>query len=102
MDDHVKEIKLHDENEKQKLIELLYKSESFQTTHGVIAMLKQHTGWTEQQIEKMCSALIENSQVNRIVTDPDVNNYYHSLLSTIDDEGNNDIVNKAVKLIKDY
>ncbi len=80
---HVKEIQLESETEKQKLIDELYNSGSFQTTHGIIALLTKYSGWTEQQIEKLCSALEDNNQVLWIIDDSDVNDFYHSILSTI-------------------
>lgn len=103
LDDHVKEIKLHDENEKQRLIDDLCESKNFQTTHGTIAMLKKYTGWTEQQVEKLCYALVNNSQVKWIIGDFDVYNFYHYLLSEIDEDNfKNEVVGKAMELVNDY
>lgn len=103
LDDHVKEIKLNDENEKQRLIDDLCESKNFQTTHGIIAMLNKYTGWSEQQVEKLCYALVNNSQVKWIIGDCDIFDFYHSLLSEIaDNMFENETVSKAMELIKDY
>jgi hypothetical protein len=94
--EHVKEIQLKAETEKQELIEDLYKSNSFTTTHGVIAELKKYSGWTELQIERLCSALEDNSQVSWIIEDSDIYEFYHSILSDIKGDELGDCATKRV------
>lgn len=66
-------------------------------------MLKKYTGWTEQQVEKLCYALVNNSQVRWIIGDFDIYNFYHSLLSEIDEDNfKNEVVGKAMELVNDY
>lgn len=81
LNEHAKNIQLQDEVEKQKLIDNLCDSNNFQTTHGIVASLKHYTGWTEQQIEKICFALESNNQVLWIIDDPDINAFYNTILS---------------------
>lgn len=84
LNEHINEIQLKTETDKQKLIDNLYESGNFQTTHGIIALLRQYSGWTEQQIEKLCLALEDNNQVYWILDDYDVNEFYHSILSNVE------------------
>lgn len=80
---HIKDIKLQTEQEKQDLIEQLKRSGSYQTTHGVIAMLRKHSGWTDTQIEELCSAVENNTQVSDILGDNDVVSFYIDILSNV-------------------
>lgn len=80
---HIKDIKLQTEQEKQDLIEQLKRSGSYQTTHGVIAMLRKHSGWTDTQIEELCSAVENNTQVSDILGDNDVISFYIDILSNV-------------------
>jgi hypothetical protein len=83
LNEHAKNIQLETENRKQELIDELYCSGSFQTTHSVIAMLNKYSGWTEQQIEKLCLALEDNTQVLWILEDTDVFEFYCSVLAAV-------------------
>ena len=82
--DHVHDIELATENEKQQLIERLSFSHNFISTHGIIAMLNKYTGWTEAQIEDICDAAENNSQVKWILDDEDVKEFYNAILSNVD------------------
>ena len=69
------------ETEKQELIGKLVNSPNFITTHGVIAMMNKYTDWTDAQIEKLCSAVIDNTQVGWILGDDDVFEFFSRLLN---------------------
>ena len=84
LNEHVEDIRLQTEEEKQGLIDQLAESCNFMSTHGIIAMLRKYSGWTEDQIEKLCMIAEENSQVAWILTDDDVNAFYHELVKGID------------------
>lgn len=79
--EHINEIQLNAEIDKQKLIDKLYESSSFASTHGIISSLKQYSGWTEQQAERICSALVDNNQVSWIIEDPDILDFYNTIVS---------------------
>ena len=101
LNEHVKEIQLQDEILREKLIDELYKSPNYQTTHGIIASLNNYSGWSEPQIERLCEALIDNTQVNWILTDSDVWNFYLTLLSNIETEGLSDCaIRQAIDMIE--
>ena len=78
---HIAEIQLKTEQEKEQLIDNLRNSPSFVTTHGIITMLNRFTGWSDSQIEGLCEAVIENTQVKWIIGDDDVFEFYSQLLS---------------------
>lgn len=78
---HLKDILLEDEKTKQSLIDELAKSHSYLETHGIIAKLGKQSGWNESHIDKLCSCLINNGQVSRIIEDDDVFEFYDDLLS---------------------
>lgn len=84
LNENIEDIKLSSEEEKNKLITDLDNSRSFMETHGIIAMLNKYTGWTEDQIEQLCNAVINNSQVGMIIYDRDLFEFYASLLSKLD------------------
>lgn len=84
LNEHIKDIKLKTEEEKAELIDKLANSRSFVTTHGTIAMLKKYSGWTEDQIDRLCQIAEDNSQVSWILTDEDVMRFYDDLLENVD------------------
>ncbi len=90
LNEHMDDIKLQTEKVKQTLIEELSYSGSYQSTHSTIAKLRKHSGWSEQQVEDLCSTAIDNGQVGRILSDYDVLDFYFGLISkfnydTLDD-----------------
>ena len=84
--ENFEDIKLKEEEDRIKNIDLLIGSVSFVNTHGVIAMLNKHTNWPEDDIERACSAAVNNKQVEWIFTDPDVISFYRRLIDRVDIE----------------
>lgn len=100
LNEHVKEIQLQDEIIKEQLIEDLCESPNYQTTHGIIASLNNYSGWTDSQIDKLCSALVNNTQVHWIITDLDVLKFYLTILSNVDtDKLSNGNIRQATDII---
>lgn len=100
LNEHVKAIQLEDETKKQKLILDLYNSQNFESTHGIIASLRKYSGWTEQEVEKLSAALIYNNQINWIITDSDVWDFYSTILSNSNYEKLPDCATKeAIELL---
>jgi hypothetical protein len=77
-DTHFPEIKLSTEYEKELLINDLLRSGSFAYTHKIIGNLRTYIQFTDEQIKRLLSAAIINSQVNSIINDPDVKKFYLS------------------------
>lgn len=65
-----------EDQEKQDLINALEDSESFKNTHVVVAALSEFTEWSEKQKMKLLHIAIENTQVQYILKDEDVRNFY--------------------------
>ena len=103
LSEHIKEIELETENNKDKYIRHLAASASFFTTHSVVANLNKYGGWNNDQIEKLCSIAETNDQVSRILTDSDVFSFYYNLLSnhTID-EKDDSAARRMWQWIQDY
>lgn len=100
LNEHVKEIQLQDEINKEQLIEDLCESPNYQTTHGIIASLNNYSGWTDSQIDKLCSALVNNTQVQWIITDLDVLKFYLTILANVDmDKLSNGNIQQATDII---
>ena len=68
-----------------ELIEQLLESPNFQTTHSIIAKLQKNNYWTAHQIDELCRAVVDNSQVGWVIADPDVRSFYRGLLVGITD-----------------
>lgn len=68
-----------EDQEKQDLINALEDSESFKNTHAVIAALSEFTGWSEKQKRKLLNIALENTQVEYILKDEDVYNFYKKI-----------------------
>ena len=64
-----------EDQEKQDLINALEDSESFKNTH-VVAALSEFTEWSKKQKMKLLHIAIENTQVQYILKDEDVRNFY--------------------------
>ena len=94
--ENLSDIKLEAENRKFDLIEELRDSRSFQETHKIISQLKLFTGWAEDQIEMLCLIAENNSQVNRILSDSDVFEFYMHILSGKEPEKLQDSAEKRV------
>jgi predicted nucleic acid-binding protein len=78
--DHHDDIQLRVEEEKNKLIEALSDSYSFAHTHTLISKLGKYVSYTDEQIRELSNIGAENSQVNLILGDPDVKEFYTKLL----------------------
>lgn len=78
------------------MIDKLADSRSFVTTHGTIAMLKKYSGWTEDQIDRLCQIAEDNSQVSWILTDEDVMRFYDDLLENVDYDKLGDCATKRI------
>ena len=96
LNEHVKEIQLHAEEYKQTLIEQLARSGSFLTTHGTIAKLNKCSGWTDDQVERLCSVAEENSQVLWILNDEDVSSFYRELVKGFEYKNLEDCATKRI------
>lgn len=89
------------DNKQDELVEKLRNSLNFATTHSIIQELSQFHEWTDNQLVVLSEALVFNSQINFIISDPDVLSFYKSLnlLNVLFSVDNFDIVSKAMDII---
>jgi hypothetical protein len=78
-----------DKDKWDELIEQLQESPNFQTTHSLIARLQRNSYWTAYQVDQLCGAVIDNSQVGWVIGDADVCSFYRGLLEDIADRTGN-------------
>ncbi len=75
------DIKLEKEEEKTDLIEKLFKSTNFETTHKIIAQLKRFAGrFTISEIDDIVSAFISNNQIYMIIQDADIKQFIQEII----------------------
>lgn len=77
---HMKDIELKNENEKNILIEKFKNSDSFQETHNLIYKMQRYTSWTNEQIKSLIEISFNNSQVYFINKDEDIVSFYRNIL----------------------
>lgn len=87
--------------EQEELIKKLRASRNFITTHSIIEKLSGYDNWTPNQLVQLSEALCYNSQVNMIIEDDDVLEFYKSLnlLNILFEVDDFDIVSRAIDLI---
>jgi len=106
---HVKTIELISENKKVELISQLRESRNFSETHYLIGELDKYTNWSENEISELCEIANINSQVNWILGDEDVNDFYTLITDNylvLDDDGffcpsSDDDVLKTINKLRD-
>lgn len=67
-------------NELDNLIEQLQISPNFGKTHQLIRALSQNSCWSTNQVEELCRAVVMNTQVEWLINDQDVYEFYKKLL----------------------
>lgn len=87
--EHIGNITLETEKEKEELIASLSASYNFSNTHAIINRLSMHSGWTSQQIEDLCAAALDNTQVGWILGDDDLTEFFSNLLELPNAQGEN-------------
>lgn len=73
-----------EEEKKESLILSLEDSSSFANTHTIISQLLVIDKWSNDQIKNLYKIAVENNQVNWILTDYDVAEFYKRLLENFD------------------
>ena len=73
------EIDLETENEKDFFIQKLAESPNFASTHVFIAKLSESAGFTQKQVQDLVDALVANSQVNMIIGNDDIQEFYQGI-----------------------
>jgi predicted nucleic acid-binding protein len=79
------DIELASELEKDLLIRELAETESFAGTHATIAKLSRFSDYTRSQVNDLVTAAVTHNQVYWIAKDPDIIEFYDSLLKGRED-----------------
>lgn len=98
--EHYPDIKLASELEKELAIKDLVNSETFAKTHNAIARLLKYSEFNKPQVNELLQVALTNSQINMIIQDHDVNEFYSDLynnhLELIDEELKEKIVEEFI------
>lgn len=91
------DIQLKIEEEKNKWVEELESSPNFAYTHHVVARLATFSNFTDNQITRLGQIAISNSQVNSILNDEDIKDFYQRILKNKYDLLDSDTVDLITK-----
>jgi hypothetical protein len=69
---------------KSNLIIGLEDSSSYKTTHTLVNEMRKIHGWNPSQKERILQAVIDNPQVNQIITDQDVFKLVQEIVNSVD------------------
>lgn len=69
-----------EESQKDSLINDLINSESFNETHRIIEALNGFSSFSDDQVYRLCFAVLSNNQVEWILTDSDIRSFYAKAL----------------------
>jgi len=98
--EHYPHIKLASELEKEIAIKDLVNSSNFAKTHNAIARLLKYSEFNKSQVNELLQVALTNSQINLIISDSDVNEFYshlyHNNLDQIDEELKEKIIEEFV------
>lgn len=86
--DILPDIKLSGELEKEILIRRLAASSTFSQTHSVLAKLRNHSGFTNGQLNAILEAYVSNNQIYWILSDSDVRSFIDTIV-----DGNQEVLN---------
>ncbi|EPE1743127.1 TPA: PIN domain-containing protein [Vibrio diabolicus] len=79
---HYPDIKLASELEKELAIRDFVASGSFSSTHTRIERLSKFSEFNKSQVDELCEAALSNRQINWIIGDPDVYEFFSSLVES--------------------
>ena len=82
--EHYPDIKLASELEKELSIRSLINSGNFASTHSAIAKLSKYSEFNKSQVNEIVQIAISNNQVNWIICDQDVYEFYSALIDNHD------------------
>lgn len=97
--EHMKDITLQADQEKDELITELLFSGSFRKTHSVVNQLAEYTEWSEGQLDDLLRAALDNNQVGWIIGDDDVYEFYSNLMSCLNQK--DPVVQKLAEILKE-
>lgn len=100
--EHYPSIKLASELEKELAIRNLVNSGNFASTHYAIAKLENYSEYNKSEVNEIVSAALVNNQINWILSDKDVLEFYKEILSSHRDKIDSDALVSLEKELKPY
>jgi len=94
---HFPNIKLASELEKESLIGDLAASRSFAQTHTLVSKLSNYNDFTSEQLNEIVEAAISNNQIYWIIKDPDVYEFFTSIIQGHEDQIDKDNLNMLMQ-----
>lgn len=82
--EHYPDIKLASELEKELSIRSLINSSNFASTHNAIEKLSKYSEFNKSQVNEIVQIAISNTQVNWIICDQDIYEFYSALIDNHD------------------
>lgn len=95
--EHFPNIKLASELEKESLIGDLAASRSFAQTHTLVKKLSNYNDFTSEQLNEIVEAAISNNQIYWIIKDPDVYEFFSSIIQGHEDQIDKDNLNMLMQ-----
>ena len=95
--EHFPNIKLASELEKESLIRDLAASWSFAQTHTLVKKLSNYNDFTSEQLNEIVEAAISNNQIYWIIKDPDVYEFFTSIIRGQENQIDEDNLNMLVQ-----
>lgn len=83
---------------RNNLIIGLEDSSSYKTTHTLVDAMRKVHGWSSSQKERILQAVVDNPQVNQIITDQDVFKFVQEIVNSVDAS---ELKEKVLKLLED-
>jgi predicted nucleic acid-binding protein len=94
---HFPNIKLASELEKESLIGDLAASRSFAQTHTLVSKLSNYNDFTSEQLNEIVEAAISNNQIYWIIKDPDVYEFFTSIIRGHENQIDEDNLNMLMQ-----
>lgn len=98
--EHYPSIKLASEIEKELTIRSLVNSSNFSSTHYAISKLTKYAEFNKSQVNELIQACIDNAQINWIISDADVEEFYKSILSNHEKLIESELLEKLREVLK--
>ena len=83
---------------RNNLIIGLEDSGSYKATHTLVDAMRKVRGWSSSQKERILQAVVDNPQVNQIITDQDVFKFVQEIVDSVDAS---ELKEKVLKLLED-
>ena len=100
LEEHFGNVTFSFDDNKNKLIDDLKSSGSYARTHDIISELEKYKYFSLEEVERILSASVENSQVKDIAEDPDVSDFLNRVaiprISEITDKYQKSIIEKVI------